>query len=231
MMCVMSSRLIALALILVALVDRAGAQTLLDFVTFDGIDYVRWAEEPGRALTREDLAQEFATVGCSLGEDNRGCPFGLDAAAAFMPTGTRVYAVRGHPTEFRLGAVWKDRIFLYQAWRNPRAKTGRDLLAIAGKVRLIDVQRDQPATVAVRTPMTVASPEDVRALVDMIVDGPVHRPLPHPMNEPRYWLTFWLTDGTTLGRPYFVDTGELMGGIVLPPDFRRILERHLGEHG
>jgi hypothetical protein len=229
MMRVMSARLIALALVLTALVGRAGAQTLLDFVTFDGIDYIRWAEEPGRTLTRDDLGQEFATVGCSIGEDNRGCPFGLDAAAAFMPTGTRMYAVRGHPTEFRLGAVWTDQIFLYQAWRNPRAKRGSDLLAIAGKVRVVDVQRGQPATMAARTPTTIASPEDVRALVDMIVHGPVRRPLPHPMNEPRYWLTLWLADGTTLGRPYFVDTSELMGGVVLPADFRRILERHLGD--
>lgn len=231
MMRVMPSARIVLALVVAlgTLIGRVDAQTLLDFVTFDGIDYIRWAEEPGRALTRDDLGPEFATVGCSLGEDNRGCPFGLDAAAAFMPTGTRMYAVRGHPTEFRLAAVWKDRIFLYQAWRNPRAKTGADLLAIAGKVRLIDVQRGAPATVAARTPTTIASPDDARALVDMIVRGPVRRPLPHSMNESRYWLTFWLADGTTLGRPYFVDTGELMGGVVLPADFRRILGRYLGD--
>ena len=213
----------------VALARGAGAQALLDFVTFDGIDYIRWAEEPGRALVASDLGQEFATVGCSVGEDRRGCPFGLDAAAAFMPAGTRMYAVRGYPTDFRLAALWKDHIFLYQAWRNPRAKAGGDLLAIAGKVRSIDVQRGEPATVAARTPVTIASAEDAVALVDLLLRGAVRRPVPHPMSEPRYWLTFWLTDGTTLGRPFFVDTSELMGGVVLPGEFRRILERYLGE--
>jgi hypothetical protein len=112
----------------------AAASTIFDYITFDGIDYLRWPEEPGRALTRDDLVIEFATVECSFGEDLRGCPFGMDASAAFLPAGTRVYAVRGYRTSFRLAAVWRDRIFLYQAWRNPRAKLGGDLWPIAGKV-------------------------------------------------------------------------------------------------
>jgi hypothetical protein len=104
--------------------------------------------------------------------------------------------------------VWRDRLFLYQAWQSPRAKVGRDLFAIAGKVRAIDVQRGEPATLAARNPTTIAAPADVAALVDMVLRGTVRRPLPHAMSEPRYWLTFWLTDGTTLGRPYFVDTSR-----------------------
>jgi len=214
---------------LLGLNDPAAGQTLLDFVTFDGIHYIRWAEEPGRALTQNDLGPEFATVGCSISDDRRNCSFGLDAAAAFMPAGTRMFTVRGHPTEFRLAAVWKDRIFLYQAWQNPRARVGGDLLAITDKVRSIEVQRGEPATVAARTPTTIVVSPDVTALVDMVVRGTVRRPRPHPMSEPRYWVTFWLADGTTLGRPYFVETSELMGGVVLPDEFRRILERYLGD--
>ena len=61
--------------------------SLLDFVTFDRIDYIRFADEPGRPLTRDDLGIEFATVGCSIGEDNRNCSYGLDGAAAFLPAG------------------------------------------------------------------------------------------------------------------------------------------------
>ena len=220
---------LAVAVALIALAGAAEAQGILDFVTFDGIDYLRWAEEPGRALGRDDLGVEFATVGCSIGEDRRGCPFGVDAAAAFMPAGTRMYAVRGHATEFRLAAVWRDRIFLYQAWRNPRAKIGGKLYDIAGKVRVIDVQRGEPTPAAPGTPVKITSRRDVESLVDMIVNSPVRRPQAHAFGEPRYWLTFWLTDGTTLGRPYFVETSELMGGVVLPGEFARVLERYLGE--
>jgi len=223
-----SASVLALALGLAA-ARPAEAQGVLDFITFDGIDYLRWAEEPGRPLTRDDLGVEFAVVGCSFAEDRQGCPFGLDAAAAFMPAGTKIYTVRGHATEFRLAAVWRDRVFLYQAWRNPRAKVGGKVYDIAGKVRAIDVQRGEATPAATSAPAAITARADVDALVDMLVRAPVATPRAHAFGEPRYWLTFWLTDGTTLGRPYYVETSELMGGVMLPDEFRKILERYLSE--
>jgi hypothetical protein len=218
-----------LALGLVVAVGRAGATTLLDYITFDGIDYIRWTtDEPGRPLTRADLGSEFAVVECSFGEDTRRCPYGVDAAAAFLPSGTRVYAIHGYPTNFRLAAIWKDRIFLYQAWRNPRAKVGADLYDIAGKVRAIDVQRGEPPQAAATKPAAVTSPQDVAALVEMIATGAVRAPKVHAVAEPRYLITLWLADGTTLGRVYFRETSELMGGVAVPGEFARILERYLG---
>ena len=217
------------ALGLVAATGVAGASTLLDYVTFDGIDYIRWAEEPGRALGGDDLGAEFAVVECSFGEDLRGCPYGVDAGAAFLPSGTRMYAVRGHATSFRLAAVWKDYIFLYQAWRNPRAKVGADLYGIAGKVRGIDVRRGEPPLAARSAPAAITASRDVEILVDLIARGTVRRAYAHEAGEPRYWLTFWLSDGTTLSRVYFRETRELMGGVVVDGDFTRVLERYLGE--
>jgi len=222
-------RVLACAVAILALAARADAQSLLDFVTFDDVDYIRWAEEPGRPLVAADLGVEFATVGCSFTDDRRGCPYGTDAAAAFMPAGTRIHSVRGYSTDFRLAAVWSGRIFLYQAWRNPRAKVGSHLYDIAGKVRAIDVRRGEPNPAAPGAPVRVSSPRDAEMLVDMIVRGAAQRPQAHAFGEPRYWLTFWLADGTTLGRPYFAETRELMGGVILPEEFGRILERYLGE--
>jgi hypothetical protein len=221
----------ALLLLVLALGSATGAEatTLLDYITFDGIDYIRWTnDEPGRPLTRDDLGPEFAIVECSFGEDTRRCSYGLDAAAAFLPSGTRVYAVRGYPTNFRLAAVWKDRIFLYQAWRNPRAKIGADLYDIVGKVRAIDVQRGEPPQAVATKPAAITSAQDVGALVEMIATGIVRAPQVHVVAEPRYLVTLWLSDGTTLGRVYFRETGELMGGVAVPADFARILERYLG---
>ena len=120
------ARMFAALVMMLAAAGPAAASTIIDYITFDGVDYLRWQEEPGRVLARDDLGPEFATIECSFGEDQRGCPFGVDASAAFLPAGTRVYAVRGHSTSFRLAALWQDRIFLYQAWRNPRAKGGNN---------------------------------------------------------------------------------------------------------
>ena len=225
----LGSSALALALGLVVVADAADTSTTFDFVTFDGIDYVRFIDEPGRELTRADLGVEFGTVGCSIGEDSRACSYGVDAGAAFMPAGTRMYAVRGYAAEFRLAAAWRDRLFLYQAWRNPRARVGGDLFDIAGRVRAIDVQRREAPRVPreATRPTPVASAQDVEALVGMMLRGTMRRPTPHATGEPEYWLTIWLADGTTLGRPYYADTGELMGGLTVPPEFRVLLERYL----
>jgi hypothetical protein len=224
-------RILAFALLvgLLAGIDRADATTLLDYITFDGIDYIRWTtDEPGRPLTRDDLGPEFAVVECSFAEDTRGCPYGVDASAAFLPSGTRVYVVRGYPTNFRLAAVWRDRTFLYQAWRNPRARVGADLYDIVGRVRAIDVQRGEPPQAVATKPTAITSAHDVDLLVAMIATGVVRAPQAHPVAEPRYLVTLWLADGTTLGRVYYRETSELMGGVALPVGFARILERYLG---
>jgi hypothetical protein len=218
-----------LALVLVALIVRAEASsTTFDFVTFDGIDYLRWQEEPGRALVAADLGLEFGTIQCSLGEDVRGCPYGTDGGAAFLPAGTRMFMVRGHPSEFRLAAVWRDRTLLYQAWRNPRARVGGDLYRIAGRVRAVDVSGGEP-WIAPARPATIAGPGEVQALVEMLVRAPVQRPAAHPAGERRYWLTFWLTDGTSLTRPFFVESREVMGGVRVPEEFATLLGRHVAD--
>jgi hypothetical protein len=219
-------RAMAVTLSLAALATTAAAQTPFDYVTFDGIDYVRWAEEPGRALTRDDLGPEFAKVECSFFDDRRTCPFGVDAAAAYLPTGTRMYTVRGYRTEFRLAAVVNDRVFLYQVWRSPRAKVGGDLYDIAGRVRAIQV-RHGDSDAAVDGPSMAVEAADTTALVDLLLRGEMRPPKTHPYGEPRYWITLWLADGTTLGRPYFGDTSEVLGGLRVSKDFRRILERYV----
>lgn len=234
----MPTRVLTVGLVLCVLLGTAApaaaapavTPALFDFVTFDGIDYIRWDDEPGRALAPADLGAEFATVACSFGEDLRGCPYGMDAGAAFMPAGTRMYAVRGYATEFRLAAVWKERIFLYQAWRNPRAKVGADLFDLARKVRAVEVDVEEAGAgdEAPRDVM-ITAPAAVEEIVRMILEAPMQRPLGHAARETRYWLTFWLVDGTTLGRPYYPESGELMGGVVFGPEFTQLLERHLKE--
>jgi hypothetical protein len=104
---------------------------------------------------------------------------------------------------------------------------GRDLFDIAGRVRAIDVRRRDGADAEAKSPASITAPADVEALVGMILQGAVRKPTPPVSGAPQYWVTIWLAEGTTLGRPYFPDTGELMGGLAVPPAFRAILDRYL----
>lgn len=222
------TRVAILAVLIVALASPAAAYTVLDFVIFGGIEYLGSIDEPGRPLTRDDLGPEFAVVTCGIAEDPR-CPYGDDASAGLLPSRTRMYTVRGYKPEFRLAAVAGKQILLYQAWRSPRAKVGGDLYDIVGKVRAIDVRRDGGDVNAGRVAVMIRGAPDVDAIARMIVAAPVGAAQRREARAPRYWLTFWLTDGTTLGRAYFPETGQLTGGVTLPPEFRAIVDRSFGE--
>ena len=53
---------VIVALMVVAVAARAEAQGMFDFLTFDDVHYIRWAEEPGRTLTREDAEIVYRAV-------------------------------------------------------------------------------------------------------------------------------------------------------------------------
>jgi hypothetical protein len=220
--------IIVLATAIVLSCLSVDAYTVLDFVIFDGIEYLRTTEEVGRALERDDLGAEFAAVSCGIAQ-NPMCPYGDDASAGMLPAGTRVYAVRGYRTDFRIAAVAGDHILLYQAWRSPRAKVGSDLYDIRGRVQSIDVRREAPGAEPARKSVVIRAQTDVNALAEMIERAPVAPARAKSTAAARYWLTFWLTDGTTLGRAFFPETSELTGGVTLPAEFRATLERHLGD--
>ena len=63
----------------------------------------------------------------------------------------------------------------------------------------------------------------------LLVTGEMRPPSPRTYGEPRYWITFWMNDGTTIGRPFVPETNEVLGGLVVRPEFRRTLERYLGD--
>ena len=152
------------------------------------------------------------------------------AGGFFLPGGSAV-TVNRRLARYSLRAIIPDSISRrkecekrYRGWLRFDRPGRIDARDIAGRVRAIDVQRGEPASGNRRA--SIGSPGEVEALVGMIVRAPVRRPSVHPAGEPYYWLTIWLTDGTTLGRPYFADTSELMGGVVLPVEVRATLDRY-----
>lgn len=209
---------LALVIVLVSL-TAAHAYTVVDFVTFNGIDYLRSSGEMGRPLERTDLGDEVAVV----------APGGT--VVSRLPAGTRLHVVKGYAKSFRIAAVPAkgDEILLYQAWRNAGAKVGSDLYDIRGRVQSIDVRREPSPDPAKRKAVVIRAKGDVERLADMIAKAPVVGPQTRNGSVPWYWLTFWLSDGTTFGRGYFPETGQLTGGLTLPPEFQATLERHLTE--
>ena len=209
-------RRLALALLVVLVsVTTAYAYTVVDFITFNGSEYIRDSGEVGRPLERDDLGDELAVVAPGGG-----------SVVSRLPVGTRVYGVRGYATSFRIAAVAGEEILLYQAWRGAGAKVGSDLYDIRGRVQSIDVRREPSPAPAARKAVVIRASTDVEALGAMITSAPVMAPRARTGAMPWYWLTFWLSDGTTFGRGFFPETGQLTGGVTLPPEFHATLDRH-----
>ena len=125
---------------------------------------------------------------------------------------------------------WRDRIFLYQVWRNPRAKVGwRPVPARRQGARHRRPARSAdpggPAQSRRRSPRRC----DVEALVEMLARQPGRAPagarvrraalLAHVLAHRRHHARARVTSS---------ETRELMGGVVLPEEFRT-LERQLGD--
>ena len=62
-----------------------------------------------------------------------------DGDAAYLEAGSRLYQVLGYRPSFRLAARQDGRLVIFEANTNPRARAGRDLLDLEGKVRRIGV--------------------------------------------------------------------------------------------
>jgi hypothetical protein len=68
----------------------------------------------------------------------------------------------------------------------------------------------------------------VAYLVSLILAAPYSQHPPQASGT-RYFLALHLVDGTAVTRAYWPDTGELMPGILLPPEFQSAIARALGQ--
>jgi hypothetical protein len=146
-----------------------------------------------------------------------------DGDAAFLNAGTRVYLVKGYSTTFRLVASSNNSLLLFEADTNPNAKKGADLLDLAGKVQYIGVNSEQDGTTELAA---IKDPKQVTNLVSMVLGAPVDQNHASKGGT-RYFLVFHLKDGTAVTRAYFLDTGELARGILLPKAFGFAVEQAL----
>ncbi|MBI4336651.1 MAG: hypothetical protein HY683_02325 [Chloroflexi bacterium] len=199
---------------------RQSAIDWVPFIKFGGVTYVQnWrfgTAEGERQPMEDDLGTELYRVAFRL-DGNVGVTYrSEDGDAAYLNPGTRVYAVKGYDPQFRLAAVADRRVRVFEADTNPAAKVGADLLDIRGKVRSIGINSPQDG----RTELaSMSDPEILEGLVGMVLTAPVDQGYRSSNGEP-YFIAFHLEDGTAVTRAFWLESGELSRGIMMPAFFQ-----------
>lgn len=192
----------------------------VNFIRTGGITYVAVSPKPGRPVTANDLGPVFMTVTFKLDGNVQSPGYqSKDGDAAFLESGTKVYTVEGYRSTFRLAAYENHILTLYEADTNPHARSGADLLDISGKVQYIGIASAQDGVTELGA---IKDPKQVAALVTLVLQAPVDQNR-QPGNT-QYFIAFHLADDTVVTRAYWLDTGELARGILLPKAFGQAIE-------
>ena len=102
---------------------------------------------------------------------------------------------------------------VYEAYTNPHAKTGEDLLDIRDKVTVIDVLSEEDETTVLAT---IDGEGPIDYLVGLVLESPVDQES-RDLDGPRYFLGFRLADGTSVVRSFWLESGDLSRGIITDP--------------
>ena len=158
-------------------------QDVADYVNFVKLNQITYtADRPavGRMPGEGDLGPVHATVRCSLRE--KMDPAGgepQDGDAAYLEAGSPLYRVHGYRPTFRLAARQDGRLVIFEADTNPRARVGRDLLDLEGKVRRISINSRADGRSELGA---ITDPKQVAAMVRMLHGGPVDQRI-QPVGE------------------------------------------------
>ena len=143
-----------------------------------------------------------------------------DGDAVFVPAGSPVFTVKGYRPSFRLAASHRGRLRLYEADAADGARTGADLLDLAGKVRYLSVNSGRSELARIKDRPRVAE------LVGQVLAAPV-RPAGGRAEQRYCFVVFNLADGTAVRLSFFPATGELGPGVFVPPAFAGAVEAAL----
>jgi hypothetical protein len=199
-----------------------GAADYVNFVKLNGITYTADRPVVGRPLGDGDLGPVHATVRCSLRDKmdpTRQEP--QDGDAAYLEAGSPLYQVRGYRPTFRLAARQDGRLVVFEADTNPRARVGRDLLDVEGKVRRISINSRADGTTELAV---ITDPGQVAGMVRMLLAGSVDQRTQPAGEQPVRLLAFHLRDGTATVRAYDIADRRVQRGILVPRRFGELVE-------
>ena len=201
------------------LAQPGGPVTIIDYVDTVRVGNVRYlvARPSGPALAAADLGDEVTRVRFQIAGSDKGPDYLIqDGDATMLPVGTPLHTVKGYRPGFRLAAQLADGgIRLYECDDNLEAKTGADLLDVAGKTTAIAINSETDGT----TPLGRIADQTLAArLAAALETAPVQAGI-EPAGA-RYFVVFQLQDGTSVSRVYWSETGLLGRGIQAPAEFR-----------
>jgi hypothetical protein len=185
----------------------------VDFLRFGGITYYAGDSNlVGRKPRPSDLGPVFAVVRRNPPNDDLNYQM-RDGDAAFVAPGAPVYTVKGYRPAFRL-AAGRQPLRFYEAREVPGARSGADVLDLAGKVRYIGINSGFDGTTELAA---IKQRKRVATLVAAVLEAPFGS---GQVSEGESCVVaFHLVDRTAVTRGYHLGTGRLEPGVFVPRTF------------
>lgn len=196
---------------------RIQCEAMRPFITFNGVNY---ANPSYIELAHPPVANELGPV---VGTAGNG-PDNVHYDCGLLNDGEQVYSIKGYQTSFRLAVRSSNEIFFFEVAQNPHARTGADLLDIAGKVQFITVAPIDNPDSATRT---IRNPANILKLVNTIVTAPIAPQAQCTFQGSQEALIFHLADGSVVEISYWPSITMLSTDwpqcVQLPQNFASLL--------
>lgn len=207
--------------------EDAAGDAEIDMVPFVVVDGVMFHATftPEVSVPESVLGEVVATVQCRIAGTVGDPGFrAREGDAAYLPAGTKLRAVEGYRTDFRL-AAWEEGAWrIYEISEPADAEIGEDLLDIRGKVEAIHLVEGERGEGILRS---VEDPDTVERVVEAVLEAPVladETRFDRMGNEAPLFVRFDLSDGTAVQRAWHVDSGVLAGQLDAPTALTEALQ-------
>jgi hypothetical protein len=187
----------------------------VDIIMLNDIQYIGNYNN-GNELTENSIGDVIGEVEFNVSENIKDSGYKVkNGDAAYLPKGTRIYKLKDYKQEFRIAVNIEKEWRIYEADTNPGAKKGEDLLDIRDKVSSIIISRETDGMTELRA---VTDKADMDKMVNTVLNAEVDQSIREQDGE-RYFISFGLLDGSNVTRCFWIDSGELSRGILLPDEF------------
>lgn len=195
----------------------------VDFIVLNDINYIR-NTDGDYELIEDGIDGIIGEVKFNVSENIKDTEYKVkNGDAAYLPKGTKVYKLKGYKPEFRIAVSIEGEWRIYEADSNPNANKGEDLLDIREKVLYIGINSETDGMTELGA---IKDKVDIDKMVNIVLNAEVNQSSQNHDGQ-RYFISFHLQDGSSVTRCYWIDSGELSRGILLPGEFGIGVEKAL----